>query len=64
MLNAIVESLKHLIMRSEGWDKETEDLMDKMRRLVARCDEEEEEEKRHGLLDIPSIYRNGVLYVY
>lgn len=51
-------------MRSEAWDKETEDLTEKMRKLMARFDEEEVEKKWHGLLGISSTYRNGVLYIY
>ena len=47
-----VEDVKHFVMRCEAWDREREELMEKMKSLVAGCDEEEEERRLALILDL------------
>ena len=47
-----VEDVKHFVMRYEAWDREWEELMEKMTSLVAGFDEEEEEKRLALILDL------------
>ena len=47
MLNVVVEDVKHFLMRCEAWDRVREELMEKMKSLVARFDEERKKEDLH-----------------
>ena len=47
-----VEDVKHFVMRCEAWDREREELMEKMKSLVAGFDEEEEERRLALILDM------------
>ena len=47
-----VEAVKHFVMRCEALDKEREELMEKMKSLVAGFDEEEEERRLALILDL------------
>ena len=40
-----MEDVKHFLMRCEEWDREREELMEKVKSLVAGFDEEEEERR-------------------
>ena len=46
------EDVKHFVMRCEAWDREREELMEKMKSLVAGCDEEEKERRLALILDL------------
>ena len=48
-----VEDLKHFLMRCKAWNGEREELMKKMKKVVTRLDEVEEEAR---ILDL--AYRN------
>ena len=50
-----VEDVKHFLMRCEAWDREREELMEKMKSLVAGFDEEEEERRLALILDLACL---------
>ena len=47
-----VEDVKHFLMRREAWDREREELIEKMKSLVAGFSEEEEERRLALTLDL------------
>ena len=52
-----VEDVKHFLMRCKAWNREREELMEKMRKLVAGFDEDNEERSMEWILDLAC--RNG-----
>ena len=47
-----VVDVKNSLMRCEAWDREEEELMEKLKSLVAGFDEEEEERRLAMILDL------------
>ena len=47
-----MEDVKHFVMRCEAWDREREELMEKMKSLRAGFDEEEKEMRLALILDL------------
>ena len=52
-----LENVKHFLMRCKAWNREREELMEKMRKLVAGFDEISEERSIEWILDLAC--RNG-----